>query len=219
MKRTTTLTVLAFVLLLLGGCPTPDPANPKAKYQSAYLTISVAKATITTAYGVWQGIEENQRQTCTEKVCIKLHPDKASEAFKTCMATDQSAVAEFKTCYGKMGTAKVIVDKAVPLGLSLLDDTKASIDFAVEYDIAKQAKEAQKDPAKLKDFCDKAYPSKTGEQYQLCLEGKDLKKADWNGFLKGRCCTIYRALVFFPDKWAQYIEPIRMWFKAYGSCQ
>lgn len=219
MKRISILLMMVIFVLGLGGCPTPDPANPKAHYQAAYTTVAVAKATITTAYGVWRGIEENKRQTCTEKVCFKLHPDKTSAAFKTCMATDQSAVDDFKTCYGKMGEAKAIVDKIVPLAISLLNDTKDSIDFAVEYLIAKQAKEAQKDPTKLKEFCDKAYPTKTGNEYQKCLDGKDVKKADWEGFLKGRCCTVYNGLVFFPDEWAKYIDPIKFWFKAYGQCQ
>ena len=172
MKRIASLIMLSLFILSLTACPVPDPANPKAKYQAAFTTIAVAKVTVTAAYGVWKGVEENKRQECTEKVCVKLHPIKTSAEFKNCMATDQSAVDDFKSCYGDMGKAKAIIDKAVPLTLSLLDDTKDAIEFAVEYEIAKQAKEAQKDPTKLKDFCDKAYPSKTGDQYQLCLDGK-----------------------------------------------
>lgn len=219
MRRTVVALFTILFMLALFGCPPPDPNDPKAKFRTAYMTIAVAKATIKIAYGVWQGVEENHRLGCTEKVCYKLHPDKTSAAFKACMATDQSAVAEFKTCYGKMGDAKRIIDKAVPLSLSVLDDTKDSIDFAVEYQIAKDAKEAQKDPVKLKEFCDKAYPSKIGDEYQNCLAGKDVKKADWSGFLKARCCTVDKAFAFIPDKWAKYVETIRAWFRAYGNCK
>jgi len=219
MKRIASLILVSLFVLSLVGCPTPDPANPKAKYQAAFTTIAVAKATVTAAYGVWKGVEANKYQECTKRVCVKLHPVKTSTEFKSCMATDQSGVDEFKTCYGDMGKAKAIIDKAVPLTLSLLDDTKDAIEFAVEYEVAKEAKEAQKDPAKLKEFCDKAFPAKTGDQYQLCLDGKDVKKADWKGFLVARCCTVDKAFAFMPDAWAKYVEPIRVWFRAYGNCK
>ena len=135
------------------------------------------------------------------------------------MASDHSAVAEWKTCYGKMGEAKAIMDKSIPVVTSLLDEVDAAIDFAIAYEMAKAQKEAAKDPKKLQEFCDNAFPAKTGQDYQDCLAGKPLKKADWQPMLRKGSCVAYNSLAFMPTKYAKYVEPIRIWFKGYGGCK
>jgi len=214
-------TILGPLLFLswLTACPPPNPNNPAAKYQPGYTTVSMGKLVLQTAYAGFKGYVSIKHTECNNSVCVKLHPDKASAAYKSCMAQDHSSVAEFKTCYGKLGDAESIIDKAVPLGLSVLNDVKEILDLAVKYEIAKEAAKAANDPEKLKAFCDTVYPAKTGDEYQKCLKGEQLAKFDWVAALKGRACTVYHALAFVPDPYNKYTDPVRAWFKVYGSCK
>ena len=220
MRRIQATVLALFMFAMLAGCPpTPDPNTPAAKYQPGYTTVMVAKAVVRSGYAVFLGVESTLRDTCNDKVCAKLHPDKTGAKYKECMAQDHTAVPEWKTCYGKMAQAKPIVDKTVPVALSLMDEVKSALDFAVQYETAKEAKEAAKDPKKLQEFCEKAFPEKTGEEYQKCIAGQPLKKADWQKLLKGGSCVVYNALTFVPDEYKKYTEPVRIWFKGYGSCK
>jgi len=219
MKQIKIIVLALFMFSFLAACPPPDPNNPAAKFQPGYTTITVAKAVVKAGYSTFLGVESALHESCDDKVCAKLHPDKASAAYKECMAQDHSAVAEWKTCYGKMAQAKPIVDKAVPLALSVLDEAKASLDFAVQYEMAKEAKEAAKDPKKLQAFCDSAFPGKTGTEYQKCLAGQPLAKADWQPLLQKGSCVVYASLAFVPVEYAKYTEPVRIWFKGYGGCK
>jgi len=219
MKRISAIVLSLFMFAMLAACPPPDPNNPASKYQPGYTTVVVAKAVVNGGYSTFLGVEAALHESCDDKVCAKLHPDKASAAYKECMAQDHAAVAEWKTCYGKMAQAKPIVDKAVPIARSVLDEAKAALDFAVQYDTAKAAAAAAKDPKKLQEFCDSAFPEKTGEEYQKCIAGQPLKKADWQNLLKVGSCIVYNALAFVPAEYAKYTEPVRIWFKGYGSCK
>lgn len=218
MRRIYATVLTLSMFMTLAACPPPDPNNPASKYQTAYTTATVAKAVVQGGYATFLGVESTLRDTCSDKVCAKLHPVKTSAKYKECMAEDHSAVVEWKACYGKMAQAKPIVDKAVPLALSLISESRSAIDFAVQYDMAKAAKEAAKDPKELQDFCDSAFPAKTGEEYQKCIAGQPLKKADWQKLLKGGSCIVYNSLAFVPEGYKQYTEPVRIWFKGYGGC-
>ncbi len=218
MRNLKRASVAIVALALVAGCPPPDPNNPVSKYQPGYTTVTIVKAVVNAGYSTFLGVESALREDCNKQVCSKLHPDPASQAYKDCMAQDHSAVAEWKTCYGKMAEAKPIVDKAVPLARSLVDEVKAALDFAVQYEIAKTAKAKASDPAKLKEFCDKVFPYKVGDEYQKCIAGLPLKKADWSGLLKKGSCLVYNSLAFTPTKYAKYVGPISIWFKGYGNC-
>jgi len=219
MRNVQRAAVAIVALALVAGCPPPDPNNPASKYQPGYTTVTIAKAVLNAGYATFMGVEANVREGCTKKICVKLHPDQGSQAFKDCMGKDHSAAPEFKTCYGKMAQAKAIIDKVHPLAISVIDEVKAALDFVVQYEIAKLAKENAKDPAKLKEFCDKVFPAKSGEEYQKCIAGQPLKKGDWDGLLKKGSCLVYNGLAFFPDQYAKYVMPVRIWFKGYGGCK
>jgi len=219
MKQIKIIVLAIFMFSFLAACPPPNPNTPAAKYQPGYTTIIVANAVVKTSYSAFLGVESALRESCDDKVCAKLHPDKTSVAYKECMSQDHSAVVEWKTCYGKMAQAKPIVDKAVPLGLSVLAEAKASLDFAVQYETAKEAKEASKDPQKLQAFCDSAFPEKAGAEYQKCIAGQPLAKADWQPLLQKGSCVVYSSLAFVPVEYMKYTEPVRVWFKWYGNCK
>jgi len=216
MRRTFLLIPL---LALLAGCP-QNPTTPKDKYAPAYNVVKYGRFVVQTSHSAWKGFVAVKRNDCTDAVCVKLHPDKTSDAYKTCMAQDQSAVAEFKTCFGKIEQADAIIDKAVPLALSVFTDVKEIIDLKVAYDVAKEAVKLKTDPAALQKFCDTVYPAKTGDEYQKCLSGdENLAKFNWEAALKGRACTVYYALAFVPTPYNKYTDPVRLWFKAYGDCK
>lgn len=217
MKRITVAFLSLFMFATLVACPTPDPNNPSAKYAAGYATVTYGKFVIQTAYTGFKGYVAIKRNECNDVVCVKLHPDKSSAAYKTCMAQDHSAVAEFKTCYGKLGEAEAIVDKAVPLSLSMMSDVKDILDLLVKYDIAKEA--AKKNPEELKTFCATVFPTKTGDEYEKCLKGEKLAKFDYAAALKGRACTAYYAFAFVPSPYNKYTDPIRAWFKGMGDCK
>lgn len=219
MKRTKMILLAALAALFLLGCPTPDPNTPQGKYAAGYTTVTYGKFIIQTAQTGFKGYVAIKLNECNDVVCVKLHPDKASDAYKTCMTQDHKAVAEFKTCYGKLGDVEVIIDKAVPLALSLLKDVKEILDLAVAYEIAKEVAKQSGDPAKLKEFCETVYQTKTGDEYEKCLKGEKLAKFDYVAALKGRACTVYYSLAFVPAPYNKYTDPVRMWFKGYGSCK
>jgi len=213
-------TVLSLVMFsMLAACPPPNPNTPAAKYQPGITTVIVSKTVVKAGYSTFLGVESALHETCDDKVCAKLHPEKTGAPYKACMSQDHAAVAEWKTCYGTMAQAKPIVDKAVPLALSVLDEAQASLEFAIQYETAKEAKEVAKDPAKLQAFCASAFPEKTGDQYTKCIAGQPLAKADWQALLIKGSCVVYAALAFVPVEYAKYTEPIRIWFKGYGSCK
>ncbi len=219
MKRTKMTLLAPLAALFLLGCPTPDPNTPQAKYAPGYNTVTYGKFVIQTMHAGFKGYVAIKLNACNDVVCVKLHPDKASDAYKTCMTQDHSAVVEFKVCYGKLGDVDVIIDKAVPLAQSVLKDVKEILDLAVAYEIAQEAAKQAGDPAKLKEFCDTVYPTKVGDEYEKCLKGEQLAKFDWLSALKGRACTVYYSLAFVPVPYSQYTDPVRMWFKGYGSCK
>lgn len=215
MKRLYAVVILfAFAL---SGCPDPNPATPKDKFAPGYNTVKYGKLVMQTAYTAFKGAVTIKRSECNDKVCAKLHPDKKSEAYKTCMGQDHSAVAEFKTCYGKLGQAEAIVDKAYPLVMSLFNDVKDILDLAVAYEIAKEAKKLKGDEAALKKFCDTVYPGMSGDEYQKCLKGEQLAKFDYEAAIKGRACTGYHAFDFIPAPYNKYTDPIRMLLRGYGG--
>jgi hypothetical protein len=208
--------------LLLAACPDPvGPTTPKDKYKPAYDVVKYGKFTVQSAHSIFKGVVSMKRDECSDKVCSKLHPDKSSQAYKDCMAKDQSAVAEFKTCFDKLGQADAIVDKAVPLAMSIFADIKDIIDLRVSYDIAKESVKLKKDPEALKTFCATVFPAKTGDEYDKCLKGdEDLAKFNWQAALKGRACTVYHGLAFVPSPYNKYTDPIRFWFQgAGGGCK
>jgi len=222
MKR---ITLLALPILMFAfmatGCPNPvGPTTPKDRYAPAYNVVKYGKFVLQTGHATFKGVVTIKRGECTDLVCSKLHPDKTSAAYKGCMATDQSAVAEFKQCFGKTAQADAIVDKAVPLGLSIFSDVKDIIDLKVSYDVAKESVALNKDPEALQKFCDTVFPSKTSDEYQKCLKGDpNLAKFDYEAALKGRACTVYYGLAFVPAPYNRYTDPVRFWFKAYGGCK
>jgi hypothetical protein len=207
----------ALVAFVLTGCPNPNPVTPKDKYAAGYSTVKYGKFVVQTAYTGFKGFASIKCNECNDKVCSKLHPDKTSEAYKTCMSQDHSAVAEFKACYGKLGQAEVVIDKAYPLTLSVLQDVKEILDLVVQYEVAKESVKLGKDPEALKKFCAAVYPAKTGDEYDKCLKGEQLAKFDYMAVLKGRACTAYHALDFVPSPYNKYTDPVRMWFKGYGD--
>ena len=219
MKRICAIVLSLVMFSMLAACPPPNPNTPAAKYQPGFTTVLVAQAVVKTGYSTFLGVESALHESCDDKVCVKLHPDKTGAPYKECMAQDHSAVAEWKTCYGKMAQAKPIVDKAVPLALSVLSEAKAALEFAVQYETVKEAAEAAKDPKTLQAFCVSAFPEKTGDQYTKCLAGQPLAKADWQALLIKGSCVVYNALAFVPVEYAKYTELVRIWFKAYGSCK
>lgn len=211
--------LIAFVLsLAMFGCPPPNPNNPRSKYAAGYTTVTMGKLVVQTAYTGFQSYVNIKTAECNDVVCAKLHPAK-QDAYKTCMAEDHSDVAEYKTCYGKLGDVQKILDKAVPLALSVMQDVKEALDLAVDYEIAKEAAAKADDPEKLKTFCTTVFPAKTGDQYTKCLAGEPLEKTDWVAFLRGRACTVYYSLAFVPAPYTKYTDPVRAWFKSYGNCQ
>ena len=214
-----TLLALAAVLAF-AGCPDPNSnTTPKDKYAPAYNVVKYGKFVVQTAYTGWKGFVSIKRNECTDLVCAKLHPDKG-DAYKACMAKDQSAVAEFKTCFDKIAQADAIIDKAVPLAVQIFADVKDVIDLKVAYDIAKESVALKKDPDALKKFCDTVFPTKTGDDYTKCLAGDEkMAKFDWEALLKGRACTVYYGLAFVPVPYNKYTDPVRVWFKGYGNCQ
>lgn len=219
MKRLLVVIVTLLFVFLLGACPDPNPVTPKDKFAPGYATVKYGKFVLQTAYTGFKGFVAMKRGECNDKVCSKLHPDKTSEAYKTCMAQDHSAVAEFKECYGKLGQAEAIIDKAYPLGMSLLNDVKEILDLVVQYEVAKESVKLKKDPEALKKFCDVVYPTKTGDEYEKCLKGEQLVKFDYMAMLKGRACTAYHALDFVPSPYNKWTDPVRVWFKGYGDCK
>jgi len=214
------LTFLSAVLsLFLLGCPPPNPDNPKDKYAPGFTTVTMGKLVVQTAYTGFKSYVSVKQNECNDVVCAKLHPNKESEAYKSCMAEDHSGVSEFKVCYGKLGDVEKIIDKSVPLALSLLNDVKEVLELAVDYEVAKEAAKKAEDPEKLKSFCGTVYPAKAGDEYEKCLQGKPLKRLDWVALLSGRACTVYYALAFVPKPYNKYTDPVRMWFKGYGNCK
>lgn len=205
--------------MFLMGCPDPNPVTPKDKFAPGYATVKYGKFVLQTAYTGFKGYVSIKQSECNDKVCAKLHPDKTSEAYKTCMTQDHSAVAEYKTCYGKLGQADAIIDKAYPLAMSILNDVKEILDLVVQYEVAKESVKLQKDPEALTKFCNAVYPAKTGDEYQKCLKGEQLAKFDYMAALKGRACTAYNALAFMPAPYNKYTDPVRIWFKGYGDCK
>jgi hypothetical protein len=219
MKRNV-LVILPFVFLLyLTACPPPDPNNPASKYQIGYTTLNIARTIVTHANSAFLEHEIELHKKCQTVVCDKLFPAKTSKEHKQCMYADHSAVPEFKTCYGNMAIAKPIINKTVPLLLVVFDGAKASLDFAVQYETAKGAAAAAKDPEKLKAFCTVAFPNTSSTEYQDCVAGKPLAKADWFALLKSGCCIAYTSLAFMPEDYAKYVDPIRSWAKTIGNCQ
>lgn len=218
MRKVTLLSVIIAALFLL-GCPPPNPDNPKSKYAPGYTTVTMGKLVIKTAHTGFKSYVSVKQNECSDVVCAKLHPDKTSAEYRACMAEDHSGVAEYKACYGKLGEVEKIIDKAVPLALSILGDVKEVLDLAVDYEVAKEAAKRADDPDKLKEFCATVYPAKAGDEYEKCLQGKPLKKLDWVAILSGRACTVYYALAFVPDPYTKYTDPVRMWFKGYGDCK
>ncbi|KKN43875.1 hypothetical protein LCGC14_0698890 [marine sediment metagenome] len=222
MKRITlaAIPILLFALMVT-GCPDPNAqTTPKDKYAPAYNVVRYGKFVVQTAHSTWKGVAAIKHNDCNDLVCAKLHPDKDSAVYKTCMAQDHSAVAEFQQCYGKLGRADAVIDKAVPLALSLFADVKDIIDLKVAYDVAKESVKLKQDPEALQKFCDTVFPGKTGDEYQKCLAGdEDLAKFNWEATLKGRACTVYYGLAFVPAPYNRYTDPVRIWFRGYGGCR
>jgi len=215
MKRIAAPALTLFMLATLAACPPPNPNDPKAKYAAGYTIVTYGKFVIQTAHAGFKGFVAIKHNECNDLVCVKLHPDKKSEAYKTCMTQDHSAVAEFKKCYGKLGQAEAIIDKAVPLCQSILNDIKDILDLKVQYDIAKES--ATKKPEELKQFCDTVFPAKSGDEYEKCQKGELVKKFDYMAAFKGRACSGYYAFAFVPAPYNKYTDPVRMWFKGYGG--
>jgi hypothetical protein len=217
MRRITAIVLSLFMFAMLAACPPPNPNDPKAKYSTGYTIVTYGKFVIQAAHAGFKGFVAVKHNECNDVVCAKLHPDKKSDAYKGCMAQDHSTVAEFKTCYGKLGEAEAIIDKAVPLSLSIMTDVKEILDLKVQYDIAKEA--AKQKPEELKNFCDTVFPAKSGAEYTTCLKGGLVKKFDYMAAFKGRACTAYYGFAFVPAPYNKYTDPVRMWFKSYGDCK
>jgi len=211
-----------FVLsLLLVGCPRTSPQSPSAKYQPGYTTLNVARMVITNAHSAFTSYEFNLRRGCNIKICVKIYPDTSTKDYRKCIYRSHAEEEAFKKCYGQMAEMRPIVEKAVPLAISVIDGARASLDFAVAYETAKEISKVSGDPKKLQEFCAVAYPTKKGTKYRSCLKGESLEKADWYGLLKKGACIVYNAVVYAPDKYAKYVDAIRTWAKAIAgsSCR
>ena len=213
MKRITLL-ALPFLLMTMtaASCPPPNPENPKDPYQTARTTITIMQTTLETGKLMFDGVASGMKIDCTEKLCVKLHPDKTSAAYQACLGADHSAVQEFKQCY-KIGAAVPWVEAGVKIGVEGCKTAREAVQLAA--DLA----QARADKKKIEEICLQVDPTK-GDQYQLCIAGKPVAKADYTAVLKKSACLAYESFKLVPadPKYDLYINAVRFWLKSYGGC-
>lgn len=225
--------ILAAPLLfcLLASCPKVDPQAPKDPYETARFSVTVMRATIQNAKFGFDSVVTIVRQTCTVQVCAKQFPDTSSQQYKDCMLADHSQEADYKKC-DQISPVVPYVEVAVKIALQGCDTATEAIQLAASLKRVREDKklrsacdggdqdacaEYQK---RVEAICLQVDPTK-GTEYQDCVAGKPVAKADWSGVLKRSACLAYEAFALVPanPKYDLYINAVRLWLKGYGGCK
>jgi hypothetical protein len=213
------------------SCPQPNPSKPEDPYRVARTTITVMRATLTGGKVAFDGVVQAVQTECTISLCQQLHPDKTSQKYKDCLAEDHSQEPEYKKC-DKVSAAVPWVEKGYAIGIKTCDASMEAIELAAQLAVVRNDKALKKKCAdgdqeacakykkRVDEICAQVDPSK-GQDYQDCVEGKPVAKADWSGISKRGACLVDSSLTMVPSnpKYNSYIAAVRTWLRSYGNCK
>lgn len=231
MKRVTLLAVpILLFSLTASSCPPPNTQQPDDPYAKARFVISIMKITVTTAKTGFDGVAAAVEQGCVVKLCTKLYPDATSQQHQDCLQQDHSASAEYKKC-DKITPVKPLVDMGVKIVLQGCDTSTEAVQLAASLAQVREDKKLRsacikgdKDACaeyqkRVEVICITVDPTK-GTEYQNCVQGKPVAKADYTAMLKSTACLAYESFKPIPanPKYDLWINGVRAWLKGYGGC-
>jgi len=222
---------LLIPFLIMTACPPPNPATPQDPYRTARTAVTIMQTTLSTGKLAFDGVVALIKNECTVQTCSAQISDTTSAAYQACLVADHTAEAKFKSCF-KIGDAVPWVEAGVKIGQEGCKTTLSAIQLAADLAQVRDDKKLRSacdggDQAacteyqkRVKAICLTVDPTQ-GEQYQLCVAGKPVAKADYTAMLKNTACLAYAAFKLVPadPRIDPYIKGVSAWLKGYGGCQ